>query len=134
MAFCGLESINRDKLPKNWSNLQTAIDWYDTGMELTKWFWLYQTLGDVPFQYHKGLVDDVRKLTLSIGPSPLEDNAHRRITILAFVMPVTEENQLRDDQEVDNGATNDKIHTTILVICDFIVFPNHIYTLETTIC
>lgn len=37
---------------------------------------------------------------------PLADNAHRRISILAFgSMSVAEENQLREDQEARDGAT-----------------------------
>ena len=86
MAFCGIDSTERNKLPKIWSNLQTAKDWYDTGTELTKWFQLHQNLRDIPIQFHKELVDDIRNLMFSLGPSPLEENAHRGITVLAFVL------------------------------------------------
>jgi len=53
----------------------------------------------VMFQFHKILVDNIRKLMFSLGPAPLVDNAHREITMFAFVrMLVGEENQLREDQ------------------------------------
>ena len=60
-------------------------------MELTKWLWLHQNLGDIPFQFHKELVDDIQKLMLSLGPSPLKDNAHRGIKILTIVLMYVEE-------------------------------------------
>lgn len=73
---------------------------------MTKWFWLHQNIGDIPFQFHKELVDDIRKLMFSLRPSLLEDNAHRGIIIFVFVLTsVTEENQIREDQEARNGAT-----------------------------
>ena len=49
---------------------------------------------------------DIMKLWLSFGSSPLVDQYHRGINILALTLIyVAEENQLRDDQDVYNKAT-----------------------------
>lgn len=43
----------------------------------------------------------------SLGRSPLADNAHRDISMLAFVlMSVAEKTQLREEQEWRDGATS----------------------------
>jgi len=53
---------------------------------------------DIPYQFHKELVYNNRKLRFSLGPSPLADNAHRGILLLNFgLMLVAEENKLRED-------------------------------------
>ena len=38
MAFCGLDSSQRHKLPKIWTNLQGTKGWHDAAAELNKWF------------------------------------------------------------------------------------------------
>ena len=56
-------------------------------------------------QFHKELVDDIRKLMFLMGPLPLPDNAHRGITPLVFVLlTVGEEHKLREEQEAFDGA------------------------------
>ena len=50
--------------------------------------------------------NDIMKPWLSFGSSPLFDQFHRGINILALTLIyVAEENQLRDDQDVYNKAT-----------------------------
>ena len=36
LSFCGLQSNERDMLPKIWTSLQTTKDWYRASTELTK--------------------------------------------------------------------------------------------------
>ena len=93
MVFCGLKLSEEDQLPKIWTNIQTTKDWFSASTELNTWFWVYDTDGDKDFQFHKKLVDDLRKLIFSLGHTPLVDNAHRGISILAFgTMSVQKEN------------------------------------------
>ena len=59
------------------------------------------------FQFHKELVDDIRKMIFSLGSTPLVDNAHCGISPLAFgSILVAEENQLREDQEARDSTTS----------------------------
>ena len=98
LAFCGLDASTRDELPAIWVKLQTTKDWFSASTELVKWFSLHTDPWDIGYQFHKELVDDIRKLQFSLGQSPLADNAHRGISILAFVlMSVAEETQLREE-------------------------------------
>ena len=61
----------------------------------------------MPVQFHKELVDDIRKLMFSLGSAPLADNSHRGMTPLAFaLLTVGEKNQLRENQEAYDGATS----------------------------
>lgn len=77
------------------------------GTELNKLFRVHQTPSEIPFQFHKDLVDDIRRLMCSLGPSPLDGNAHCGISPLSFgLMSMVEVNQLRKDQEARNGATS----------------------------
>ena len=106
LAFCGLKEDETDLLPEIWIKIQTTKDWYTAGVELTKWFRSHQSEDDVEVQFHKELVDDIRKLQFSMGPLPLVDNAYRGITPLAFVLlTVGEEHKLREEQEAFDGAT-----------------------------
>ena len=108
LAFCGLDSATRHELPKIWTTLQGARAWHDAASELNKWFRVHEgdDNEDSPYQFHKELVEDLRKLMFSLGPAPLADNAHRGISPLAFgLMTVAEENALREDQEARDGAT-----------------------------
>lgn len=41
---------------------------------------------DVEVQVHKELMDDIRKLMLSLGSTPLAENSHRGISPLVFVL------------------------------------------------
>ena len=107
LAFCGLSSRERGLLPAIWTSLQATKNWHDASVELTKWFSLYEDVGDIPVQFHKELVEDIRKLMFSLGPAPLAANAHRGITPLAFVLlSVDDENKLREDQDAYEGATS----------------------------
>jgi len=107
MSFCGLQSSEKVLLPGIWTKIQNTKDWYGASAELNKWFWVHQTAGLMPFQFHNELVDDIRKLIFSLGSAPLVDNAHRGISLLGFgSMTVAEENQLREDQEYRDGATS----------------------------
>jgi len=38
LSFCGLKPSKWSELPEIWTTLQSRKDWYDTGLELTKWF------------------------------------------------------------------------------------------------
>ena len=106
LAFCGLGSAERDIIPKIWTNLQTTKDWFSAGTELTKWFRLHDIDGDKDYQFHKELMDDIRKMMFYLGSTPLADNAHCEISPLAFgFMPVAEENQLWEDQEARDKTT-----------------------------
>ena len=106
LAFCGLNAATKDELPAIWDNLQTTKTWHGASKELVKWFDANKDPWDIPYQFHKELVDDIHKLMFSMGPSPLADTAHRGISILAFgVMSVAEENQLMEEQEWRDGAT-----------------------------
>ena len=40
----------------------------------------------MPVQFHKELVDDIRKLMFSLGSALLADNAHRGMTLLVFAL------------------------------------------------
>ena len=66
-------------LPDIWKNIQTTKSWYATGVKLTKWFAEKFLDEDVDVQFHKELVDDIRKLMFSLGSMPLAANAHRGI-------------------------------------------------------
>ena len=53
---------------------------------------------NIPYQFHKELVEDLRKLIFSFGHAPLADNAHRGISPLTFgFMIVSEDNSLQED-------------------------------------
>lgn len=100
LAFCGLTSRDKDLLPEIWTHLQSTKSWHDAATELTKWFSNFAEAGDVPVQFHKELVDEIRKMMFFLGATPMADNSHRGITPLAFtLLTVGEENQLREDQE-----------------------------------
>ena len=107
LAFCGLNSREHDQLPEIWTHLQASKSWHDASTELTKWFSKSEAVGDIPVQFHKELVEDIKKLMFSPGTAPLAGNAHRGITPLAFViLSVWEESMLREDQEAFDGATS----------------------------
>jgi len=80
MEFCSLDATEQDILPEIWTNIQSTKRSHDAGIELIKWFNAHQTEEDYPVQFHKDLVDDIRKLMFSFGASPLVDNAHRGIS------------------------------------------------------
>ena len=74
---------------------------------MKKWFRLHDNDGDKDYQFHKELVDDIRKIFFLLGSNPLADNALRGILPLEFgSMPVAEKNQLREDQEARDGANS----------------------------
>ena len=88
-------------------DLDATNTWFDTGVELSKWFRSKQTDDDIDVQFHKELVDDMRKLMFLHDKSPLAANEHRGITAFAFLLlKVREENQLRADQEAFDGTTS----------------------------
>ena len=98
LAYCSLDLSENDLLPKIWTNLQTTETQHAASTELTKWFRIKEVVGDAPFQFHKELVDNIRKLMFSLGPAPMSNNAQRGITMLAFVrMSVGQKNQLQKD-------------------------------------
>ena len=93
-AFFGLELTKQHLLPDIWKNLQKTKDWYDAGRELSKWFRTHRSFGDIPYQFHKELVDDIRKLIFSTGAAILADNVRRGINPLVFVLVlVADENK-----------------------------------------
>ena len=107
LAFCGLTPGEKDLLPDIWTSLQDVKSWHDASTELTKWFAEESSLGEIPVQFHKELVEDIRKYMFSFGPAPLAATAHRGITPLAFtLLSVSEDNQLREDQDAYDGATS----------------------------
>jgi len=108
MELCSLDATEQNIPPEIWKNIQSTKGWHDASIiELIKWSNAHQTEESYPVQFHKELVDDIRKLMFSFGASPLADNAHRGISPLAFVlMSVAEENQLRENQEAYDGATS----------------------------
>jgi len=53
----------------------------------------YDTTGDMDFQFHKELIDYIRKMNFSLGSTPLAEQAHKGISPLAFgAMSVAKEN------------------------------------------
>ena len=106
-AFCGLTPTTRSRLPDIWTHLQTCKEWNDAASVLTKHFRSKQTADDIPYAFHKELVDDIHKLRLSLGAAPLAETAHRGITPLAFsLLTVQEENAIRETQEWHDNATS----------------------------
>jgi len=107
MAFCGLKPGRKSELLEIWTTLQSTKNWSDAGIELIKWFQKGTGEDQLPYQFHKELIEGIKNLCILQGPAPLVNNAHMGISILAFsLITMLEEAHMRKDQEARDGATN----------------------------